>query len=112
MALVMAPIGSDLKREEGMLLGKIVPHHKDRLSSVEIRSRGKQVRLSAQCVDQCHYIACPMMVDVVRRQSQAREFLQSVVLLVRRVVGADHTKCPTAGEGRLESFDRSEERRV
>src|ERR1035441_2649824 len=107
MAVVMAPISPDLKREEGMLLGKIVPRHKDRLAGVEIRSRGKRVRLSAQCINQCHYVARPMMVDVVRRQSNPRELLQSVVLLVGRMVGADHTECPLAGEGRLEGFDHN-----
>ena len=82
-----------------MLQRQVGAQHQEGLTFVQV-GHGRQLPLPslAERVEQRYHIARAVMVDMIRSQHFAREFLQVEILFVGGVVGADHAERAAIGQ--------------
>ncbi len=107
MSVVMALVGTDLEGEKGLLHRKVRAEDQECFPVVQILCVDERAPLSiesfsAERVDEGHYIARAMVIDIVRPQALAGELLKVKVLFVRGVIRSNDSELSSA------SFDLTE----
>src|SRR6185437_9467404 len=82
----------NLKGKEGMFECQIAADDEERFALRQILRGGELAGRTAQRVNQSYDVARAVVIDIVRVQPGAREFLEKEIFFVRRMVRADHAE--------------------